>query len=225
MWVEVVSWQPRAFVLHNALSHEECDAMVEASLPDMKAALVENGDVTDWRTNSQRWVSLEESRKDKNVRRLIKTAALISGHPEVNQELVQILRYKPGQYYMPHYDAIKNLQGLQGQAQRALTILFYLTDVAEGGETVFPKGKLASEYADRNHVDLEGSSTCPNEYRHNIVKPRKGDALLFFSLDESSLYVDTHSLHGSCPVAEGEKWGATVWVHTKSFFEDDLGLH
>jgi hypothetical protein len=132
MWVEVMSWSPRAFVLHNVLSHEQCDGMIKASLPSMESALVEGGDVTEWRTNTQRWVRLEESRKDKNFRRLIKQAALISGYPEVNQELVQILRYQSGEYYMPHYDSLKNIQDLQGQAQRVMTILFYLSDVDKG---------------------------------------------------------------------------------------------
>ncbi|GKE65630.1 hypothetical protein Tco_1519791, partial [Tanacetum coccineum] len=35
-------------------------------------------------------------------------------------------------------------------------------------------------------------------------KPKKGDALLFFSLHPNAT-VDPLSLHGSCPVIEGEK--------------------
>lgn len=48
------------------------------------------------------------------------------------------------------------------------------------------------------------------------VKPRKGDALLFFSLHPSAI-PDPSSLHGGCPVIEGEKWSATKWVHVDSF--------
>ncbi|KAG6741688.1 hypothetical protein POTOM_054965 [Populus tomentosa] len=48
------------------------------------------------------------------------------------------------------------------------------------------------------------------------VKPRKGDALLFFSLHPDAT-TDTNSLHGSCPVIEGEKWSATKWIHVRSF--------
>lgn len=48
------------------------------------------------------------------------------------------------------------------------------------------------------------------------VKPAKGDALLFFSLHPDAT-TDTSSLHGSCPVIEGEKWSATKWIHVRSF--------
>ncbi|KAJ0092983.1 hypothetical protein Patl1_25524 [Pistacia atlantica] len=48
------------------------------------------------------------------------------------------------------------------------------------------------------------------------VKPRKGDALLFFSLYPTAV-PDTNSLHGGCPVIEGEKWSATKWIHVDSF--------
>lgn len=48
------------------------------------------------------------------------------------------------------------------------------------------------------------------------VKPEKGDALLFFSLHPDAT-TDTKSLHGSCPVIEGEKWSATKWIHVRSF--------
>lgn len=48
------------------------------------------------------------------------------------------------------------------------------------------------------------------------VKPRKGDALLFYSLHLDAT-TDTRSLHGSCPVIEGEKWSATKWIHVRDF--------
>lgn len=48
------------------------------------------------------------------------------------------------------------------------------------------------------------------------VKPKKGDALLFFSLHPNAT-TDSSSLHGSCPVIEGEKWSATKWIHVRPF--------
>lgn len=50
----------------------------------------------------------------------------------------------------------------------------------------------------------------------SAVKPQKGDALLFFSLHPDAT-TDSDSLHGSCPVIEGEKWSATKWIHVRSF--------
>ena len=48
------------------------------------------------------------------------------------------------------------------------------------------------------------------------VKPRKGDALLFFSL-HTDASPDDMSLHAGCPVIKGEKWSATKWIHVSSF--------
>ncbi|KAK4483272.1 hypothetical protein RD792_010457 [Penstemon davidsonii] len=48
------------------------------------------------------------------------------------------------------------------------------------------------------------------------VKPRKGDALLFYSLTPDAV-PDPMSLHAGCPVDEGEKWSATKWIHVDSF--------
>lgn len=48
------------------------------------------------------------------------------------------------------------------------------------------------------------------------MKPHKGDALLFFNLHPNAT-PDTYSLHGGCPVIEGEKWSATKWIHVHSF--------
>lgn len=48
------------------------------------------------------------------------------------------------------------------------------------------------------------------------VRPRKGDALLFFNLNPDGT-TDSVSLHGGCPVIKGEKWSATKWIRVASF--------
>lgn len=59
------------------------------------------------------------------------------------------------------------------------------------------------------HVCL--SFACPAQY-----KPRRGDALLFYSLHHNGT-VDGRALHGGCPVRKGEKWVATKWIRDKCF--------
>lgn len=51
-----------------------------------------------------------------------------------------MLRYQHGQKYDPHWDYfIDNVNGRpENGGQRILTVLMYLSDVEEGGETVFP---------------------------------------------------------------------------------------
>lgn len=40
--------------------------------------------------------------------------------------------------------------------------------------------------------------------------------MLFFNLHINAT-TDRLSLHGSCPVIEGEKWSATKWIHVRSY--------
>lgn len=71
-------------------------------------------------------------------------------------------------------------------------MLLYLTDVEEGGETVFLfEGKEGLKRL--AGVDYKACNTGIK------VKPRAGDALLFWSQNPDTT-VDKHSLHGGCPV-------------------------
>jgi prolyl 4-hydroxylase len=56
----------------------------------------------------------------------------------------------------------------------------------------------------------EGWSACGKKGLG--VQPRKGDALLFWSLKPNGL-LDTYSKHAGCPVIRGTKWTATKWMH------------
>ena len=48
------------------------------------------------------------------------------------------------------------------------------------------------------------------------VKPRKGDAVLFFGLTTQGT-LDRGSLHGSCPVIKGTKYSCTKWYHVAHY--------
>ncbi|KAG5621658.1 hypothetical protein H5410_006876 [Solanum commersonii] len=129
--------------------------------------------------------------------------------PKENGESIQILHYEHGQKYEPHYDYFHDKVNQELGGHRVATVLMYLSDVEKGGETIFPNSK-----AKKSQPKGDDWSDCAkNGY---AVKPRKGDALLFFSLHLNAT-TDPLSLHGSCPVIEGEKWSATKWIHVRSF--------
>lgn len=89
------------------------------------------------------------------------------------------------------------------------TVLVYLTDVEEGGETIFPyEGRFGLEH--QATVDYK---SCDVGFRY---KPRAGDALLFYSMYPNNT-LDKHSLHGGCPVIKGTKYVATKWVRNKCY--------
>jgi prolyl 4-hydroxylase len=97
--------------------------------------------------------------------------------------------------------------------------------VEEGGETAFPETN-DTFWLDASFIsDTAAVSECARGKVH--VRPRRGDALLFYSMapgseklpvDESeSAEVDPYSLHEGCPPTKGLKWTSTTWIHTKPF--------
>ena len=80
-------------------------------------------------------------------------------------------------------------------------MLMYLSDVESGGETVFD---AADDLPSRPPADPAGLSDCAKKTNASLaVRPRAGDALLFWSLrPDGSL--DPASLHGGCPVRTGK---------------------
>lgn len=59
-----------------------------------------------------------------------------------NGEDIQVLRYMHGEKYEPHYDYFTDKVNTIRGGHRTATVLMYLTDVAEGGETVFPLAEV-----------------------------------------------------------------------------------
>jgi prolyl 4-hydroxylase len=101
-------------------------------------------------------------------------------------EALTVLRYAPGQQYRAHFDTLPGTGN-----QRVKTMLVYLNEGFEGGETTFPQYGL-------------------------VIRPRAGDAVLFDNtLPDGS--VDRRSLHTGEPVRRGVKWLATRWIRTRPF--------
>nr|2JIJ_A Chain A, PROLYL-4 HYDROXYLASE [Chlamydomonas reinhardtii]2JIJ_B Chain B, PROLYL-4 HYDROXYLASE [Chlamydomonas reinhardtii]2JIJ_C Chain C, PROLYL-4 HYDROXYLASE [Chlamydomonas reinhardtii] len=201
-----LSWSPRAFLLKNFLSDEECDYIVEKARPKMvKSSVVDNesGKSVDSeiRTSTGTWFAKGE---DSVISKIEKRVAQVTMIPLENHEGLQVLHYHDGQKYEPHYDYFHDPvnAGPEHGGQRVVTMLMYLTTVEEGGETVLPNAE--------QKVTGDGWSECAK--RGLAVKPIKGDALMFYSLKPDGSN-DPASLHGSCPTLKGDKWSATKWIH------------
>ena len=210
--IEVLSWQPRAFLFRNFLSDEECEHFIEKARPKMeKSTVVDNktgGSIASTiRTSSGTFF---EKCADDIVCGVEERIADVSMVPMDNGEGLQILQYEQGQKYEPHYDFLHDAfnKSPQNGGQRIATMLMYLSDVEEGGHTVVPNS------AQKPPADTPGLNECTKRGLH--VKPRKGDALLFYSLTANG-EEDRTSLHGACPVIRGVKWSATKWMHVSGF--------
>ena len=88
--------------------------------------------------------------QDPIVQRIEERIAAFAMVPVDHGEAIQVLRYSDGQKYDPHFDYFHDPNNIKRSGQRVATALLYLSDVEEGGETVFPKG---------THVD-QGRSTA-----------------------------------------------------------------
>jgi prolyl 4-hydroxylase len=113
------------------------------------------------------------------------------GVPVQALETSQILHYRPGQQFAPHYDYLDPaLPDVRVNGQRIVTFLIYLNDDFRDGETAFPRLGLQHRGA-------------------------AGDALYFANLDRAGL-PDPQTLHAGLPPAAGEKWVYSQWVRNRA---------
>ncbi|XWS33912.1 hypothetical protein CRYUN_Cryun22dG0123600 [Craigia yunnanensis] len=211
-WVEVISWEPRAFIYHNFLSKEECEHLIDLAKPHMEKSTVvdsETGKSKDSRVRTSSGTFLARGR-DKIIRNIEKRIADFTFIPVEHGEGLQILHYEVGQKYEPHYDYFLDEFNTKNGGQRIATVLMYLSDVEEGGETVFPaaKGNISAVpwWNELSECGKGGLS----------VKPKMGDALLFWSM-KADASLDPSSLHGGCPVIRGNKWSSTKWMRVNEY--------
>ncbi|KAL1154789.1 hypothetical protein V6Z11_A09G267700 [Gossypium hirsutum] len=211
--VKQVSWKPRAFVYEGFLTDLECDHLISLAKSELKRSAVADNvsgksKLSEVRTSSGMFISKAKDPIVAGIEDKISTWTFL---PKENGEDIQVLRYEHGQKYDPHYDYFVDKVNIARGGHRTATVLMYLTNVTKGGETVFPEAEESSLHTTPAKDDL---SDCAK--KGIAVKPRRGDALLFFSLHPNAI-PDPSSLHAGCPVTEGEKWSATKWIHVDSF--------
>lgn len=187
---------PRVVVFGNLFTHDECDELVALAgrrLARSETVVTATGasEVNTARTSEGMFFERSENSLCQRIEARI--AALVDW-PIENGEGLQILRYRPGAEYKPHYDYFDPNQAgtptiLKRGGQRVATLVAYLNTPERGGATTFPD------------VNLE-------------VAPVKGNAV-FFSYDRA--HPMTKTLHGGAPVLAGEKWVATKWLREGRF--------
>jgi hypothetical protein len=117
--------------------------------------------------------------------------AAILGVPAGALESSQILHYDVGEAFAPHHDYLDPARPgaaaeIAARGQRMSTLLIYLNEGYDGGETAFPR------------LDL----------RH---RGGAGDALYFANLDAAGAG-DPRTLHSGLAPTRGEKWVFSQWI-------------
>ncbi len=180
--------EPLIVVLGNVLSDQECDALISLSKDRIQRSKIGTvREENDLRTSSSMF--FEEGESDV-VARIEKRISHIMNIPIEHGDGLQILNYKPGQEYKAHFDFFAPTSRAASNP-RISTLVMYLNDVEQGGETYFPELRLS-------------------------VSPQKGMAVYFeYFYDDHAL--NELTLHGGAPVIVGDKWAATQWMRRKQF--------
>lgn len=190
--VVAIHEDPPVYTVANFLTEAECDVLIESAKGHMTPAPVVgpgNGEVSVSRTSSTCYLARED------LPTVCTKVCALTGKPVGHLELPQVGRYRGGEFYKPHYDAFDTASSdgrrfAQNGGQRVCTVLVYLNDVENGGETSFSKLGLR-------------------------VKPRKGTALVFFPASLDGV-LDQAYLHAAEP-ARDLKWVSQIWIRQKAY--------
>ena len=187
---------PDIFRVDGILSEQECDYLICTSYGSLQGSKVVDHEKSaashaHYRSSDEARMGLLEV--DLMTFALYARMAMAAGVDHGNCELMNVLRYQPGQEYKPHYDFLpedaKDFSQVRRSGQRTRTVITVLCDDFTGGETRFPR--------------LDKS-----------IRAKAGDAIVFHNTDDNDKpYKET--LHAGAPVTAGEKWIVTVWCRAR----------
>lgn len=191
--VRVRFTRPRVIVFDNVFTGQECDelirlATVKLSRSTIVDPLTGREEIIQDRSSSGTFFNLNENAF---IASLDQRISCLMNLPIENGEGLQILNYQVGGEYKPHFDFFPpqdagSAHHLSMGGQRVSTLVIYLNEPVQGGETSFPEVGLS-------------------------VVPKKGSAV-YFEYTNQQGQVDRLSLHAGEPVRSGEKWIATKWM-------------
>ena len=196
--VETLRSSPRVLSVQGLIPPPVCDWVIGQSRPRLQRALVqdpETGHTVMGETRTNQVANFElTSTSLLNLFVQARIAAAAGVAPQM-MEAFAVLHYAVGQEASEHYDFLDPaLAGygtvIERHGQRVATCLLYLNDDYEGGETAFPELGIGHRGA-------------------------KGDALIFFSVDEASGAPDRRTLHAGRPPASGEKWVLSQFIRDR----------
>ena len=199
--MNIVNSDPEIIYYDDFITDEECKFIIDVSKGNMERAKVSDDSINintyKGRTNKSYWIPLD---KYDIMKKLCIRIAIQIGFPFKHFEQFQVIHYSPGEEYKYHYDAYdiksdtyEKYCGERGN--RVKTVLCYINDVEEGGETAF---------------DCINGRTEPI-----IIKPVKGRMVVFFKNINEDGSINTQSRHAGLPVISGEKWAFNLWVREK----------
>ncbi|XP_074349036.1 putative prolyl 4-hydroxylase 12 isoform X2 [Apium graveolens] len=189
-----LSLRPRVFLYKGFLSDEECDHLI----------LLGHG-------KEENLVSyIDNMQKDEVISRIEERISAWTFLPRENSHPMNIMHFG-AEDNKQTYDFFDNQSKLLPTEQIMATVIFYLSNVSQGGQILFPQSD--DSLSVNSHVRNLIWSDCTKS--SNAMRPTKGNAILFFNLHLSAS-PDRTSSHSRCPVVEGEMWCAAKFFNIKA---------
>ena len=185
----LLSEAPRVTICEALLSPKECAYLRALGAPLLQPSVIvdpQTGKMVPHPVRTSDGAAFGVLSEDLVVNAVNRRIAAFSGTAYTQGEPLQMLSYRPGTEYRPHLDAI----GKEAN-QRILTVIVYLSDSFEGGETLFPRTGFS-------------------------IRGKMGDAIMFRNVLADG-QPDPMSLHAGTPVTQGTKVIATRWIRRLPF--------
>lgn len=179
--------EPLIVKFQNVLTNEECETLITLAKHRLRRSKLANKEVSEIRTSRGMFFEENESPFINKIEERISSLMHV---PIRHAEGLQILHYKPGQQFLPHLDYFAPHHPSSAN-NRISTLILYLNEVDEGGETTFPELGI-------------------------VVLPEKGSAV-YFEYFYNNEQINEKTLHCGKPVLRGEKWVATQWMRKQSY--------
>lgn len=189
---------PAVGVIEGFIPPAFCQWIIQRARPRLQSARVKDAVAggareVDYRSNSGAGFGLLDT--DLVLQMVNARVADAIRIPLLHQEPTNVLHYKVGEEYRHHCDFItpseRHAEELRIAGQRVATVLIYLNDDFDGGETEFPE------------LDWR-------------FKGKPGDALVFWNLSPDG-QPDRRTLHAGLPPTRGEKWLYSKWVRANPY--------
>ncbi|XP_033164310.1 prolyl 4-hydroxylase subunit alpha-1 [Drosophila mauritiana] len=193
--LEEVHADPYIVIYHDAMYDSEIDLIKRMARPRFRRATVQNSvtgalETANYRISKSAWLKTQE---DRVIETVVQRTADMTGLDMDSAEELQVVNYGIGGHYEPHFDFARKeeeraFEGLN-LGNRIATVLFYMSDVEQGGATVFTS-------------------------LHTALFPKKGTAAFWMNLHRDG-QGDVRTRHAACPVLTGTKWVSNKWIHER----------
>ncbi|KAL9950843.1 hypothetical protein ACROYT_G043408 [Oculina patagonica] len=225
------------------ISFEEFQQRDTQAMAKFIAKVKEEQPQTKSRHSRQAWIQNYSGKSDSVIAALQERVQRLTNLPTeliASSEYLQVVSYGPLGHYNCHLDSdfyrpnkpcchYVGSELSHCRVCRYATVLYFLDNVEEGGETAFPVADNTTFDKEVWMRDVENvCNLAKNCHKANVVvRPEKGKAVLWYNhlVDNSTGWMgqlDQYTFHGGCDVKQGTKWIANNWISVGEDREKDI---